>query len=303
MRDLQDFLSAALGLTCDPSSTSPLRVRPNHFHFHRPFATGSCFAMRRWFLEFARAVRWSKSRTTFRHLFTRTYLHTYRYRALPPAGRTLGASCRRRRSYRQSPSHVYFYLENRKSLLVVGVQQASSSGMHFAGTGRNFELHLGRFGKTANELQRQAANPFVGRADDQISYSGGRLRRRPEPIPQSAHSCRPWSAAARAPVSLMPALTILSADSDSPMLLRPLHPPEDWVNPHRQHRSSRGRSRKPAAPMLRVDELVGRIPIRSWLAADRCCHCSVLLLVALMRARLQNLMEQGAYAVKFFRDR
>ncbi|HMI10759.1 MAG TPA: DotU family type IV/VI secretion system protein, partial [Bradyrhizobium sp.] len=144
------------------------------------------------------------------------------------------------------------------------------------------------------------ANPF-GRVERTIirPNPGGRLPQAPDPHPQSAD---PGRAPPRAPYSPMPASTSpSSAYSPQSSGYAPpptSHAPEDWVSTPATPQQSR--FTEPAAPMLRVDELVAPNANPIMRAAGPLLQLLGRLRVALMRASFASLMEQVADAVKFF---
>ena len=144
------------------------------------------------------------------------------------------------------------------------------------------------------------ANPF-GRVERTIirPNPGGRLPQAPDPYPQSAD---PGRAPPRAPYSPMPASTSpSSAYSPQSSGYAPpptSHAPEDWVSTPATPQQPR--FTEPAAPMLRVDELVAPNANPIMRAAGPLLQLLGRLRVALMRASFASLMEQVADAVKFF---
>jgi type VI secretion system protein ImpK len=144
------------------------------------------------------------------------------------------------------------------------------------------------------------ANPF-GRVERTIirPNPGGRLPQAPDPFPQSAD---PGRAPSRAPYSPMPPSTspssAYSPQSPGYASAPTSHPPEDWVSTPAV--SQQPRFAAPAAPMLRVDELVAPNANPIMRAAGPLLQLLGRLRVALMRASFASLMEQVADAVKFF---
>ena len=144
------------------------------------------------------------------------------------------------------------------------------------------------------------ANPF-GRVERTIMRPnpGGRLPPAPDPYPQSAD---PGRTPPRAPYSPTPPSTSPSSaySPQSPSYAPPptSHPPEDWVSTPAIPQQPR--FAEPAAPMLRVDELVAPNANPIMRAAGPLLQLLGRLRVALMRASFASLMEQVADAVKFF---
>ncbi len=145
------------------------------------------------------------------------------------------------------------------------------------------------------------ANPF-GRVERTIirPNPGGRLPQAPDPLAPSADPGRPPP---RAPFSPTPPSTSPSSgySPQSPGYARAAddaHRPKNGCR-RRPRRSSRS-SRSPAAPMLRVDELVAPNANPIMRAAGPLLQLLGRLRVALMRASFASLMEQVADAVKFF---
>ena len=144
------------------------------------------------------------------------------------------------------------------------------------------------------------ANPF-GRVERTIirPNPGGRMPQAPDPYPQSAD---PGRALPRAPYSPMPpSASPSSAYSPQSSGYAPpptTHTPEDWVSTPTIPQQPR--FTEPAAPMLRVDELVAPNANPIMRAAGPLLQLLGRLRVALMRASFASLMEQVADAVKFF---
>jgi type VI secretion system protein ImpK len=144
------------------------------------------------------------------------------------------------------------------------------------------------------------ANPF-GRVERTIirPNPGGRVPQAPDPYPQSAD---PGRALPRAPYSPMPpSASPSSAYSPQSSGYAPpptTHTPEDWVSTPTIPQQPR--FTEPAAPMLRVDELVAPNANPIMRAAGPLLQLLGRLRVALMRASFASLMEQVADAVKFF---
>jgi len=144
------------------------------------------------------------------------------------------------------------------------------------------------------------ANPF-GRVERTIirPNPGGRVPQAPDPYPQSAD---PGRAPPRAPYSPMPpSASPSSAYSPQSSGYAPpptTHTPEDWVSTPTIPQPPR--FTEPAAPMLRVDELVAPNANPIMRAAGPLLQLLGRLRVALMRASFASLMEQVADAVKFF---
>ncbi len=145
------------------------------------------------------------------------------------------------------------------------------------------------------------ANPF-GRAERTIirPNPGGRLPQVPDPVPPSAD---PGRAAPRAPYSPVPPSASPSSgySPQSPgYAAAPTTPAlEEWASTPAAP-AQPPRFAEPAAPMLRVDELVAPNANPIMRAAGPLLQLLGRLRVALMRASFASLMEQVADAVKFF---
>ena len=144
------------------------------------------------------------------------------------------------------------------------------------------------------------ANPF-GRVERTIirPNPGGRLPQVPDPHAPSGEPGRPPP---RAPYSPTPP-SISPSSGYSPQspgyAAAPTTPPaEEWVSTPAT--SPQPRFTEPAAPLLRVDELVAPNANPIMRAAGPLLQLLGRLRVALMRASFASLMEQVADAVKFF---
>jgi len=142
-------------------------------------------------------------------------------------------------------------------------------------------------------------NPF-GRVERTIirPNPGGRLPQIPDPVPPSAEPGR----LPRAPYSPTPSSSSPSSSysPQSPGYAAPPTTPaiEDWASAAATPQQPR--FAQPAAPMLRVEELVAPNANPIMRAAGPLLQLLGRLRVALLRASFASLMEQVADAVKFF---
>src|SRR5215212_534309 len=142
-------------------------------------------------------------------------------------------------------------------------------------------------------------NPF-GRVERTIirPNPGGRFPQIPDPVPPSAEPGR----LPRAPYSPTPSSSSPSSSysPQSPGYAAPPTTPaiEDWVSTAATPQQPR--FAQPAAPMLRVEELVAPNANPIMRAAGPLLQLLGRLRVALLRASFASLMEQVADAVKFF---
>jgi type VI secretion system protein ImpK len=156
------------------------------------------------------------------------------------------------------------------------------------------------------------ANPF-GRGERTVirPNPGGRLPR--SPIPPSSPTSDPGAPAQRAPYSPNP----LGGEPPSAVQYQPIpppvapvappsshyagaptsHPGEDWISSPNNVEAPQA---LPAAPMLRVDDLVAPNANPIIRAAGPLLQLLGRLRVALLRASFASLMEQVADAIKFF---
>ncbi len=197
--------------------------------------------------------------------------------------------------------HVYFYLD-RKSQLSAGVQQGGVDRDALLGRLAGTRIaSVGDSGRPPMNDKDKPANPF-GRAERTIirPNPGGRLPQVPDPVPPSAD---PGRAAPRAPYSPVPPSASPSSgySPQSPgYAAAPTTPAlEEWASTPATP-AQPPRFAEPAAPMLRVDELVAPNANPIMRAAGPLLQLLGRLRVALMRASFASLMEQVADAVKFF---
>jgi type VI secretion system protein ImpK len=160
-------------------------------------------------------------------------------------------------------------------------------------------------------------NPF-GRGDRTIirPNPGGRLPQAPTPSPSSSEQ-QPSVPSARGPFSPNPLADVPSSPYPPASQYQPVPPPvapvvapassfapapssqapEEWISSQNQQAPQQN---LPAAPILRVDDLVAPNANPIMRAAGPLLQLLGRLRVALMRASFASLMEQVADAVKFF---
>jgi type VI secretion system protein ImpK len=139
----------------------------------------------------------------------------------------------------------------------------------------------------------QAPSPYSSPGEQQPSVPGARSPFSPSPLPNNPTSPYP-PASQYQPVP--PAATPVVA-SPSPFAAAPVsHAPEEWISSQNQP----AQQNLPAAPVLRVDDLVAPNANPIMRAAGPLLQLLGRLRIALMRASFASLMDQVADAVKFF---